>query len=40
MEKLVHEGGKLVHNPITGFWIDIGSPVDYKQAQEFIKHLK
>jgi len=40
MENLVNEGGKLVHNPITGFWIDIGSPVDYKQAQEFIKHLK
>jgi dTDP-glucose pyrophosphorylase/CBS domain-containing protein len=39
MEKLVNDGGKLVHNPITGFWIDIGSPVDYKQAQEFIKHL-
>lgn len=40
MEKLVNDGGKLIHNPITGFWIDIGSPVDYKQAQEFIKHLK
>jgi dTDP-glucose pyrophosphorylase len=40
MQKLVKDGGKLVHNPITGFWIDIGSPVDYKQAQEFIKHLK
>lgn len=40
MEELVNTGGKLVHNPITGFWIDIGSPVDYKQAQEFIKHLK
>ncbi|MBE7639225.1 NTP transferase domain-containing protein [Salegentibacter sp. BLCTC] len=40
MDNLVNEGGKLVHNPITGFWIDIGSPVDYKQAQEFIKHLK
>lgn len=40
MEKLVKEGGKLIHNPIMGFWIDIGSPVDYKQAQEFIKHIK
>lgn len=40
MEKLVSDGGKLIHNPITGFWIDIGSPVDYKQAQEFIKHLQ
>ncbi|WP_026915715.1 nucleotidyltransferase family protein [Christiangramia portivictoriae] len=40
MENLVEEGGKLVHNPITGFWIDIGSPVDYKQAQEFVKHIE
>ncbi|CAM4239855.1 nucleotidyltransferase family protein [Gillisia hiemivivida] len=39
MENLVKDGGKLIHNPITGFWIDIGSPVDYKQAKEFIKHL-
>lgn len=38
MEGLIKEGGKLVHNPILGFWIDIGKPVDYKQAQEFVKH--
>lgn len=40
MEKLVKEGGKLVHNPIVGYWVDIGKPDDYKQAQDFIKHLK
>lgn len=40
MEKLVEGGGKLIHNPIMGFWIDIGKPVDYKQAQEFVKHIK
>lgn len=40
MEELVKDGGKLIHNPILGYWIDIGSPVDYKQAQEFIKHIK
>jgi dTDP-glucose pyrophosphorylase len=39
MDNLVKEGGKLVHNPIIGFWIDIGKPLDYKQAQEFVKHL-
>jgi NDP-sugar pyrophosphorylase family protein len=38
MEKIVEEGGKLIYNPIKGFWIDIGSPADYKRAQEFIKH--
>lgn len=39
MENLVKEGGSLIHNPIVGFWIDIGSPADYKQAQDFVKHL-
>ncbi|MCB7480624.1 nucleotidyltransferase family protein [Christiangramia sediminis] len=40
MENLVNEGGKLIHNPILGYWIDIGKPIDYKQAQEFIKHIE
>ncbi len=39
MEQLVKDGGKLIHNPIRGFWIDIGSSTGYKQACEFIKHL-
>ena len=39
MDNLVKQGGKLIHNPIKGFWIDIGNPSDYIQAQEFIKHL-
>jgi dTDP-glucose pyrophosphorylase len=40
MEELVNTGGKLIYDPILGYWIDIGKPIDYKQAQEFIKHLK
>lgn len=39
MDNLVKDGGKLVHSPIIGFWIDIGKPTDYKQAQEFVKHI-
>jgi len=39
MDNLVKQGGKLIHNPIKGFWIDIGNPSDYIQAQEFMKHL-
>ena len=38
MMNLIDIKGKLVHNPIIGYWIDIGKPEDYKQAQEFIKH--
>ena len=40
MEQLVTEGGKLVYDPIIGYWIDIGKSVDYEHAQEFIKHLQ
>ncbi len=39
MEQLVAEQGKLVYDPIIGYWIDIGKPTDYQYAQEFIKHL-
>ncbi|WP_423818745.1 nucleotidyltransferase family protein [Salinimicrobium sp. TIG7-5_MAKvit] len=38
MKDLIENKGKLFHNPIVGYWIDIGKPEDYKQAQEFIKH--
>jgi len=39
MEEIVRDGKKLIFNKILGYWIDIGKPIDYKQAQEFIKHL-
>ena len=40
MEGLVNENGHLHYSPIRGYWIDIGKPIDYKQAQEFVKHLE
>ncbi len=40
MQKLVDQNGKLLFDPIIGYWIDIGKPVDYDQAQEFIKHIE
>ena len=40
IDQLVTEGGKLVYDPIIGYWIDIGKTVDYEHAQEFIKHLE
>ncbi len=39
MENLVKSDGKLVYCPIVGYWIDIGKPVDYKQAQDFVSYL-
>ncbi|MGZ6554831.1 MAG: nucleotidyltransferase family protein, partial [Bacteroidia bacterium] len=40
MEAILACGKKLVTYPITGYWLDIGNPEDFKQAQEDIKHLK
>ncbi|MFT5248454.1 MAG: dTDP-glucose pyrophosphorylase [bacterium] len=40
MNILIEEDGKLLHNPIRGYWIDIGKTIDYENAQEFIKHFK
>ncbi|MDX1761036.1 MAG: nucleotidyltransferase family protein [Christiangramia sp.] len=40
MQNLVENKGNIVHKPIIGFWIDIGKPVDYEQAQELVKHSK
>ncbi len=39
MDQMVAEGQKLLHDPIRGYWIDIGQPIDYKNAQDFIKHI-
>lgn len=40
MQELVEEGGRLIHSPILGYWIDIGKPIDYKQAEQFVKHIE
>lgn len=40
MEKLIEEDRKLSYNPIKGYWIDIGKPVDYEYAKNFVKHLE
>ncbi len=39
MKMIISNNGKLVHSPITGFWIDIGKHDDYAKAQEIVKHL-
>lgn len=39
MEKLIAQGRKVIRFPITGFWLDIGSKVEYEKAQELVKHI-
>ncbi|MCW3805807.1 nucleotidyltransferase family protein [Plebeiibacterium marinum] len=40
IENIIETGGKVIDNPITGYWIDIGRHEEYNKAQEIIKHLK
>lgn len=39
MGSILAHGGKLIHSPITGYWIDIGKHDDYNKAKEIIRHL-
>lgn len=39
MDGIMAKNGKLIHHPITGYWIDIGKHDDYNKAKEIIKHL-
>ena len=40
MNLIIKKNKKLVHEPILGYWIDIGSPSDFKNALELVKHFK
>jgi NDP-sugar pyrophosphorylase family protein len=39
MNIIMSTNGKLIHSPITGYWIDIGKHDDYNKAKEIIRHL-
>ncbi len=39
MSSIIEDSGKLIHSPITGYWIDIGKHDDYNKAKELIKHI-
>lgn len=40
IESLVADGQKVIRYPLTGLWIDIGTPEEYRKAQDLIKHLE
>lgn len=40
MDDLLQNGGKIAYFPITGYWLDIGKPEDYVQAQRDIKLIE
>lgn len=39
MNAVINEKGKLVHFPITGYWLDIGKHKDLEKAQRDISHI-
>ncbi len=38
IERSIAEGLKVVHFPLNGTWIDIGSPADFRHAEELMRH--
>jgi len=40
LDLLISQGKGVIRYPLVGYWIDIGKPVDYQKAQEFVKHIK
>lgn len=38
LEQIITRGGHVAYYPIKGTWIDVGSPVDFRQAGELMRH--
>lgn len=38
IERAIADGLKVVHFPLNGTWIDIGSPADFRHAEELMRH--
>lgn len=40
IEQAIDSGKRVVYFPINGSWIDVGSPTDFRQAAELMKHYR
>jgi len=40
IDKLILQNKKIIHDPIVGYWIDIGRIDDYNYANEIATHIK
>lgn len=38
IDRAINSGAKVTYFPIKGTWIDVGSPVDFRQAGELMRH--
>jgi len=39
MQDTIDSNKKVIHNPLIGYWIDIGNHEDLQRAQEIVKHI-
>jgi NDP-sugar pyrophosphorylase family protein len=39
IKTLIMNQKKIIRFPLNGTWIDIGTPQEYKKANELVKHL-
>ncbi len=39
LERAIAVGRKVTYYPVDGTWIDVGSPVDFRQASELMRHI-
>lgn len=40
IQREVDNGGKVTFYPVNGTWIDVGSPVDFRQAEDIMRHYR
>jgi len=40
VEQAIEQGRTVTYYPITGTWIDVGTPTDFRQAEELMRHLR
>lgn len=40
MELLIDKGCSVIRFPISGYWIDIGKPEDFKKVQDLAQHMQ
>ena len=40
VELAVRQGKTVTYYPISGTWIDVGTPTDFRQAEELMRHLR
>lgn len=38
IEQVINGSGRVVFHPVNGTWIDVGSPTDFRQAAELMRH--